>query len=158
MTTAAPGTAHQGLASAANVEALADQLAAIADALHARVMHDIGSDDDGHFSAAEMAIARALLDDEQVLRQRASSLYADAASCVVHTLGPSQQQLMALTVEAAGHIRTSGHVADVGALVGAVLALAGAAATGQAGAIVVALAKVGKQVKKIAATAPNKAA
>lgn len=158
MTTAPYDTARQGLASAAGVEALADQLTALADALHARVMRDIRGDKDGDYSADDMAVARALLDDEQLLRQRANRLYADAAACVVQGLGPSQDRLAQLTAAAAEHIRSIGRIADVSGLVGGVLGLAGAVATGQAGAIVAAVGQVSKHIEKIAADTPNKAA
>ena len=148
---------REGLASAAQVEALADQLAAIADAVHARVMHAIGNGD-GQFSEAEQAAARALLEDEQLLRERASALYADAARDVVQALGQSQEHLLIVTAQAAEKIRTIGRIADAGALVGGVLALAAAIASGRGPAIVAAIDTVSRQVKKIGAGEPNKAA
>ena len=146
-----------GLATVPQVEALADQLSACADELHARVMKSIKSHQ-GDFSDAEQATARALLDDEVLLRQRANGLYADAATYVVKTLGQSQQHVMALTADAAEKIRKIAMVGDVVGLVGGLLSLAGAAATGQAAPILVALEKIRTQVKAVKADLPKKPA
>jgi hypothetical protein len=151
-------TEQNGLSTAAQIEALADQLSAIADEIHARVMKDIKDHKGGPIGEAEQAIARGLLEDEVLLRQRAGGLYADAATYVVQSLGKSQQQIVKLTVDAAEKIRKISRIADVTGLVGGVLMLAGAAATGQPAAIVVAIERVSKQVKKVAASTPHKAA
>ncbi len=151
-------TSPEGLATAAQIEALADQLSTCADELHARVMKDIRAHDGGPFSEADKKLARALLDDEQVLRQRANGLYADAATYVVQSLGKSQHNIMQITADAAEKIRKISRIADVASLVGGLLGLAGAAATGQPAAIVAAVERVSKQVKKIAPPPPNKAA
>lgn len=146
-----------GLATVPQVEALADQLSACADELHARVMKSIKSHQ-GDFNDAEQATARALLDDELLLRQRANSLYADAATYVVKTLGQPQQHVMQLTADAAEKIRKIALIGDVVGLVGGLLSLAGAAATGQAAPILVALEKIGKQIKAVQADMPKKPA
>jgi hypothetical protein len=151
-------TEQNGLSTAAQIEALADQLSAIADEIHARVMKDIKDHKGGPINEAEQAIARALLEDEVQLRLRAELLYADAATYVVQSLGKSQQQIVKLTADAAEKIRKISRIADVTGLVGGVLMLAGAAATGQPAAIVVAIERVSKQVKKVAASTPHKAA
>ena len=140
-----------GLSTAAQVEALADQLSACADALHARVMDDIKAHKDATFSDAEQAALRALLDNELVLRQRANSLYADAATYVVKALGKPQEQVLALTAAAAGKLHTIALISDVTGLVGGLLSLAGAAATGQAAPIVLALEKIRRQLQAVAA-------
>lgn len=138
-----------GLASVAQIEALADQLSACADELHKRVMTDINGHNGGPVSDAEQTIARALLDDEQLLRQRANGLYADAATYTVKSLGHSQQELIKLTADAAEKIRKIAKVANAASLVGGLLALAGAVATGQAAPIVKAIERVSKQVKLV---------
>ncbi len=148
-------TGQSGLGSVEQVEALADQLSACADQIHARVMKDIKAHS-GPFSDAEQATARALLDDELLLRQRANSLYADAATFVVKTLGKPQQHVMDLTAQAAEKIRKITRIGDVVGLVAGLLSLAGAAATGQAAPILVALAKIDKQVAAVNASAPKK--
>lgn len=151
-------TEQNGLSTVAQIEALADQLSAIADEIHVRVMKDIKDHKGLPISDAEQAIARALLDDESVLRQRANGLYADAATYVVQSLGQSQQQIVRLTAEAAEKIRKISRLADITGLVGGLLMLAGAAATGQAAPIVVAIERVSRQVRQVKASTPTKAA
>lgn len=136
-----------GLASVAQIEALADQLTACADELHKRIMKDIHGHNGGPVSEADQAIARALLEDEQLLRQRANGLYADAATYTVQSLGQSQQQIVKLTADAAEKIRKISKIGNAASLVGGLLLLAGAVATGQAVTIVKAIEKVSKQIK-----------
>jgi hypothetical protein len=150
-------TEQNGLACVAQVEALADQLSSCADQLHARVMKQIKAHHGAPISDAEQATARALLDDELMLRQRANSLYADAATYVVKTLGKPQQQVMALTVAAAAKIGKIGMIGDVVGLVGALLLLAATAATGQAAPILAALEKIRTQLKAVQADMPKPA-
>lgn len=151
-------TEQNGLSTVAQIEALADQLSAIADEIHARVMKTINDHQKSPISEAEQAIARGLLEDEVLLRQRANGLYADAATYVVNSLGQSQQQIVKLTTDAAEKIRKISRIADITGLVGGLLMLAGAAATGQAAPIVVAIERVSKQVKRVVASTPNKVA
>ncbi len=138
-----------GLASVAQIEALADQLSAVADEIHKRVMKDINGHNGGPVSEAEQTIARALLDDEQLLRQRANGLYADAAKYTVSALGQSQQTIVKLTADAAEKIAKIAKIANAASLVGGLLLLAGAVATGQAAPIVAAIEKVSKLVKQV---------
>ena len=140
-------TEASGLASVTQIEALADQLSACADEIHRRVMKDIHGHNGGPVSAIEQAIARGLLDDEILLRQRADGLYADAANLTVKSLGQSQQQIARLTLDAAEKIRTISKIACAAGIVGGLLMLAGAVATGQAAPIVVAIERVSKQIK-----------
>src|SRR4051812_30679201 len=112
-------TDTRGLGSAAEIEALADQMSVIADEIHKRVMKEIKSHNGGPVSDSEQAAARALLDDEILLRQRAEGLYADAATYVVQSLAVSQKQLIALTTAAAEKIRTIDRIAAVTGLAGA---------------------------------------
>jgi hypothetical protein len=147
---------QNGLATVAEVEALADQLSACADQIHARVMKDIKSHSGGPFSDAEQATARALLDDELLLRQRANNLYADAATYVVKTLGKPQAHVLALTVAAAEKIRQIAMIGNVVGLVGGLLSLSAAAATGQAAPILLALEKIRLQLQAVKAVMPPK--
>ena len=147
---------RDGLATVPQIEALADQLSACADQIHARVMKDIKAHNGGPVSDAEQATARALLDNELLLRQRANSLYADAATFVVKTLGRPQQHVMELTAAAAEKIRRITMIGDVVGLVAGLLALAGAAATGQPLPILAALDKIRSQVKAVQADMPKK--
>ena len=147
---------QNGLASVPQIEALADQLSVCADQIHARVMKDIKSHAGGPFSDAEQATARALLDDELLLRQRANSLYADAATYVVKSLGQPQAHVLALTVAAAEKIRQIALLGNVVGLVGGLLSLSAAAATGQAAPILLALEKVRLQLTAVKAVMPPK--
>lgn len=154
----AAGTAGPALSTAAQVEALADQLSVCADELHARIMQDIRARRDVPATDPEQALARAMLEEEVQLRQRANGLYAEAAAYVVASLSTSQAQLMQLTADAAEKIRKIGRIRDAAGLVGGLLMLAGAAASGQPAPIVAAVERLGTSIKKIKASAPNKAA
>ncbi|KQQ89308.1 hypothetical protein ASF77_10055 [Massilia sp. Leaf139] len=137
------------MASVAQIVELADQLSACADGLHERIMRDIRAYDGGVVPAHVQAAARALLEDELLLRQRANGLYADAATYVVKSLGKSQQGVVALTTAAAEKIRKIALIGDVTGLVAGLLHLAGAAATGQAASVITALDKIHTQIKAI---------
>jgi hypothetical protein len=145
----ASGSGSGGLASVPQIVELADQLSACADQLHERIMRDIRAYDGGIVPAHVQATARALLEDELLLRQRANGLYADAATYIVKSLGKSQQGVVALTTAAAEKIRKIALIGDVTGLVGGLLSLAGAAATGQAVPIVIALDKIHTHIKDI---------
>ncbi|MBD8532197.1 hypothetical protein IFT83_19680 [Massilia sp. CFBP 13647] len=147
------------MASVPQIVELADQLSACADQLHERIMRDIRAYDGGIVPAHVQATARALLEDELVLRQRANGLYADAATYVVKSLGKSQQVVVALTTAAAEKIRKIALIGDITGLVGGLLQLAGAAATGQAASVITALDKINTHMKAIDANkAPAKPA
>jgi len=154
-----PAAAAQGgLASVPQIVELADQLSACADQLHERIMRDIRAYDGGIVPAHVQATARALLEDELVLRQRANGLYADAATYVVKSLGKSQQGVVALTTAAAEKIRKIALIGDVTGLVAGLLQLAGAAATGQAASVITALDKIYTNIKAIETHQPAKPA
>jgi len=162
---AATGSAAQsarqesGLASVPQIVELADQLSACADQLHERIMRDIRAYEGRTVPDAVQAVARALLEDEVVLRQRANGLYADAATYIVKSLGKSQRSVIALTTEAAEKIRKITLIGDITGLVGGLLQLAGAAATGQAASVVGALDKIRAHMAAIEANkAPAPAA
>lgn len=148
-------TQNQGLSSPADVEGLADQLSACADALHARIVDELKAAGGG---AKAQAMARILFDNELLLRQRAQGLYVDAATLVVKGLGREQQHIAALTAAAAEKIRKIAVIADVAGVVSGLVQLAAAAATGQAAPIVVAIEKLGKRVKLLDAHTINKPA
>lgn len=155
-TTATPAAAS-GLSNVAQIEALADALSAAADKLNKRVMRDIHAAQAGAvFSPAQQATARALLDEEQVLRQHANGLYADAASVIVKSLGASQQEVIRLTVDAGEKIGKIAVIGSVTGLVSALVMLGGAVATGQAAPIVLAIEKIRRQSKRLDALMPKK--
>lgn len=139
-----------GLASISDVEALADQLSNTADALHQRLLKDIKTHQ-GPFSEGEQAVLRALNDDEQLLRQRANSLYADAAAAVLPALPVPQSHILALTAAAAEKIRQVNQLGEVVGLVGGLLSLAGHAVKGNLGGVMDALDQVKTHAAGVAA-------
>jgi hypothetical protein len=148
-----PPSPGEALATARKVEELADRLSACADAVHARVMRDIHRYPNG-VPEAEQNVARAMLDAEQELRQRADRLYADAAACIVSSLGQSQQHLIQLTADAAAKIQTITRIGDGITLIARLLGLAAAAATGQGIAVIAAINALSTQLGTIAAHNP----
>ena len=147
----APPTPAEALATAKQVEELADKLSACADSIHARVMADIRRHGGGEVPESEQAVARALLDAEIELRQRANRLYADAAACIVSSLGQPQQKLIQLTTDAAARIRQITRIGDGITLVARLLGLAAAASTGQVAPILAAVGALKLQLDAIAA-------
>lgn len=140
---AAASPSQEGaLSSMQGVIELADQLSAFADQLHERIMADIRDHGTGRFPEHTQDVLRALLDDEMLLRQRANSLYADAAAFVIRDLGRPQGQLVGLTKDAAQKIRRIGVIGEATGLVGGLLSLAGAAMAGQPAGVVLALDKI----------------
>jgi uncharacterized protein YbjQ (UPF0145 family) len=148
-TPATPATPAEALSSARQVEDLADRLSACADSIHERVMRDIRRYP-GEVPEAEQNVARALLEAEQELRQRANRLYADAAACIVNSLGQPQQHVIQLTLDAAAKIQMITRIGDGITLVARLLGLAAAAATGQVAPILTALAALKGQIDVIA--------
>lgn len=132
----------RGLSSMQHVVELANGLSTIADRLHERILREIRSHDGGSVPNPVQDAMRSLLDDEIVLRQRANTLYADAAAFVIQGLDQPQSRLVALTTDAAEKIRRIGVIGEVTSLVGGLLSLAGAVATGQPTPIVLALEKI----------------
>jgi hypothetical protein len=153
-------TDEHGLSTTAQIEALADQLAACADQLHARLQDDAAAiaamPDHNPARAQRRAAAKVMLEAEQNLRQRANSLYADAASTLVAGLGTPQRQVIALTVAAAEKIRTIALVGDAAGLVAGLLALGGAVAAHQPGPALAALDTIRVQLKAVKADLPLK--
>jgi len=143
----------EALATAKQVEELADKLSACADSIHARVMADIRSHG-GEVPASEQAVARALLDAEIELRQRADRLYADAAACIVSSLGQPQHKLIQLTLDAAEKIKQITRIGDGITLVARLLGLAAAAATGQVAPVLAAVGALKTQLDVIAVRNP----
>ncbi|WP_229503748.1 hypothetical protein [Massilia putida] len=147
--TPAPSGPAEALSTARQVEELADKLTDCADGIHARVMRDIrrqGQD----VPESEQAAARALLNAEMELRQRANWLYTEAAACIVSSLGQPQQHLIQLTVDAADKIRRITRIGDGITLVARLLGLAAAASTGQVMPILAAVEGLKTQLDVIA--------
>jgi hypothetical protein len=144
------GVEAGGLSTVAQVVELADQLSLAADQLHERIVREIRAFHNGEVPATDQDKARELFDQEQVLRQRANGLYAEAATYIVRSLGKSQQHVIALTVAAAEKIRTIDKIADGVSLVARLLGIAAAAATGQAAPIVLSLEALKHQLDYMA--------
>ncbi|PQO97454.1 hypothetical protein C5614_14430 [Massilia phosphatilytica] len=136
-------TAHQ-------VEELADKLSECADSIHQRVMRDIRRHQGQDVPEPEQMAARALLNAEMELRQRANRLYAEAAACIVSSLGQPQQHLIQLTVDAADKIKRITRIGDGITLVARLLGLAAAASTGQVVPILAAVEGLKTQLDVVA--------
>lgn len=149
-TATTPPSPAEALSTAKQVEELADKLSACADSIHARVMTDIRRHGGDDVPEAEQAAARALLDAEIELRQRANRLYAEAAACIVTSLGQSQQKLIQLTADAAAKIQHITRISDGIGLVARLLGLAAAVATGHATPILTAVGALKLQLDAIA--------
>jgi hypothetical protein len=144
-----PGPA-EALSTARQVEELADKLSECADSIHERVMRDIRHHQGQDVPESEQSAARALLNAEMELRQRANRLYAEAAACIVSSLGQPQQHLVQLTVDAADKIRRITRIGDGITLVARLLGLAAAASTGQVVPILAALEGLKVQLDVVA--------
>lgn len=90
----------KALASARQVEQLADSLSQAANALHARIMRAIRQRPAGESPSLPSGLAlsadqaRALFDNEVALRQLANRLYTDAAGCALAGLEASQRSVL----------------------------------------------------------------
>ncbi len=147
--------AGPALSSTEKIVELADHLSACADQLHERVMQEIRSYGGRPVPEHVQDKARALFEDEVLLRQRANGLHVDAATLIVKGLGKQQAQLVKLTADAAEKIRKIGAIGEAAGLVGGLLALAGAAATGQPAMILAAVDKIDKHGKALNALKPK---
>lgn len=140
---------QHGLSTPAEIEALADQLSTCADELHASIVRAVKAHNGGAIGEADQTAARALFDEELLLRQRANALYADSATIIVKSLSASQQHIVEITAAAAEKIRKITLISDAAALVAGLVGLAGAAASGNAGLIFKALETVHKHAKAV---------
>ncbi|MFS2019329.1 hypothetical protein ACEN88_22460 [Massilia sp. CT11-108] len=136
---APPPSPAKALSTAHQVEELADKLSECADSIHQRVMRDIRRHQGQEVPEPEQMAARALLNAEMELRQRANRLYTEAAACIVSSLGQPQAHLIQLTVDAADKIKRITRIGDGITLVARLLGLAAAASTGQVVPILAAL-------------------
>lgn len=153
-TTARKAGQDNALSSMAQVVELADGLSSVADRLHERILREIRSYDGRSVPETVQDAMRRLLDDEMVLRQRANTLYADAAAFVITGLGQPQSRLVALTATAAEKIRRIAVIGEVTGLVGGMLSLAGAVAAGKPTPIVHALEKIQQHSTALDALTP----
>ncbi|MYM23775.1 hypothetical protein GTP46_14065 [Duganella sp. FT135W] len=112
------------MTTATDIEALADQLSASANALHVQLMRAIRN-------GAPREHTQALFEDEIGLRTQADSLYLDAAHLAAAGLAADQQTLLALTARATDAIARIDRFKDLADLAAELLTLAAALAAGK---------------------------
>jgi hypothetical protein len=113
---------------------LADSLSANADALHRRLMRAIRRPAPGQapdLPGISQGAAQALFENEVALRQRANSLYLDAAVLAASGLGGHQQIMLDLTARAQQKIDQIDRLKDLVDLAAELLTLGAAVATGK---------------------------
>lgn len=87
------------LTNQTQVEALAENLTLCANAIHARLMVAIKN------KQIDQCTAQSIFQDETILRQRANSLYIDAANCVIDGLAETQENMMSLVSAAKDKVK-----------------------------------------------------
>ena len=128
------------LANQQQVETLADSFTKCADSLHERLMQAIKNREIDRYTA------QIIFQDESVLRQRANSLYIDAANCVVDDLAESQESVLEVIDSARAKMRKIKEIADFIDLVADLLVLAAAAYAAKPMPIMAALQEVKEDV------------
>ena len=131
------------LANRKQVEALADVMTGCADAIHSRLMQAIRNKEIDRYTA------QTIFQDEAVLRQRANSLYIDAANCVVEDLAQSQKSVLELINGAKAKIKVIQEIAGFIDLVADLLVLAAAAYAAKPVPIMAALKEVQDDVEAL---------
>jgi hypothetical protein len=124
------------LANKEQVEALADNITECADSIRVRLKKAIKNKE------IDQSAAQSIFQDEAILRQRANSLYIDAANRVVVDLAESQKSVMALIDTAKNTIRTIEDLARFIDLIADLLVLAAAVYAAKPAPILAALKEV----------------
>lgn len=124
------------LATQQQVEALADEITECADSIHTRLMQAIKNKE------IDQSAAQSIFQDETILRQRANSLYLDAAICVVEGLAETQEEMLGLIETANEKIKTISKIASLIDLIADLLVLAAAAYAAKPAPILAALKEV----------------
>jgi hypothetical protein len=124
------------LANQKQVEELADNISGCADSIHARLMKAIKNKEIDQYTA------QSIFQDEASLRQRANSLYIDAANCVVDGLSESQKSIIDLIDTAKEKIKTIKKIASFIDFIADLLVLAAAAYAAKPAPILAALKEV----------------
>jgi len=124
------------LANQEQVEALADNMTKCADSIHDRLKKAIKNKEIDQYTA------QSIFQDEATMRQRADSLYIDAANCVVEDLAESQKSVMTLIDTAKETIKTIENIARFIDLIADLLVLAAAAYAAKPAPILAALKEV----------------
>ncbi|WP_432383134.1 hypothetical protein [Duganella sp. P38] len=134
----------------ASLEALADTLSACADALHRRLMRALRRPaPGGALPGLSHGVAQALFENELALRQRANTLYLDAAVLAAGGLQAPQQQLTELSARAARIIARLDRVKDLADLAGELIASGAALVTGKPEHILPALEKLKHRIEDL---------
>jgi hypothetical protein len=128
------------LANQEEVEALADTVTKCADSIHERLKKAIKNKEIDQYTA------QSIFQDEAAMRQRADSLYIDAANCVVVDLTESQKSVMTLIDTAKETIKTIDNIARFIDLIADLLVLAAAAYAAKPAPILAALKEVKEDV------------
>ncbi|MBU0967555.1 MAG: hypothetical protein KKA54_14380 [Proteobacteria bacterium] len=131
------------LANQKQVEALADIITGCADSIHERLMKAIKNKEIDQFTA------QSIFQDEATLRQRANSLYMDAANCVVEDLAQSQKSVMELIDSAKAQIKVIKEIASFIDLVADLLVLAAAAYAAKPMPIIAAIKEVKEDIEAL---------
>jgi len=125
------------------VEELADKISECADSIHVRLMKSIKNKEIDQYTA------QSIFQDEATLRQRANSLYIDAANCVVEGLSESQKSIMDLIDTAKDKIRTIKKIAGFMDFIADLLVLVAAAYAAKPAPILAALEEIKKDVETL---------
>ncbi|HBI47775.1 MAG TPA: hypothetical protein DDX93_03535 [Smithella sp.] len=128
------------LANQKQVEDLADKISECADSIHVRLMKAIKNKEIDQYTA------QSTFQDEATLRQRANSLYIDAANCIVEGLSESQKSIIDLIDTAKDKIKTIKKIAGFIDFIADLLVLAAAAYAAKPAPILAALQEVKKDV------------
>lgn len=132
------------LANQKQIEDLANSLTECANSIHERLMKAIRAKE------VSQDQARAIFDDEATLRQRANTLYIDAARCVAINLTISQESLTDVVDDAKDKIKKIKQISTFLDLVADLLVLAIAAYSAKPNLIIAAFKEVKKDVDAIA--------
>lgn len=135
------------LATVKQIAELADRLTQSADGIHERLIKAIKNNE------VDPPTAQLIFQDEALLRQRANSLYIDAANCIVADLADSQKSVLALIDTANGKMAKIKAIAQFIDLIADLLVLAAAAYAAKPGPIVAALKEVKQDVDGLQAKA-----
>lgn len=125
------------------VEEFADSLSKSADAVHDRLIDAIRNKE------VDQVVAQSIFQDEAALRQRANSLYLEAAKSVVQGIGDSQEALVKLIHDAEEKIKIIKEIASFIDLTADLLVLASAAYAAKPAPIIAALKEVKEDVGDI---------
>ncbi len=134
------------LENAKEIEELADFLTQCADCVHERLIKAVAAKE------VNRVEAYAIFADEIGLRQRADSLYLEAAKCIVRGLEIAQKELIGVVGTANEAIRNIERTRAFIDLVADVLTLAAAACAAKPGPILAALEEVKKDIDSLRET------